>query len=524
MAPSASSLESVMKPGTSRTCWTVALATAAILSTSNLEAAFLTLATAKLVTNTTGGLNQNPSIDKSGNLIAFTSNTDHEHPSGTVFAPPAAFDFDGAGNGFTPAGAADPNPSCQNCAPGNTTAGNLYLWRARKKGADPANSFRQLTFSTTGGFTANQEPDLNQRGTFVAWDSDRDHVGANADGNREIFLLELKTGAITQVTHTTSSGDTANRRASLSDDGKLLVFESTRDFSGASCTLTDLVSPCDNADGNSEVMLYRRLTGDFVQVTKTTGGTTSANPRPRISNDGRYVAWQSTRDFGAQLPPAATCTLLDGVTACDNADGNSEVMRVDLKKNAFTQLTKTTPAPGCSGTGANERVEISTRGNYVSFQSTCEFQLNPGGCGSCDGSDNDEVFVADFRKKALQQATISAAGYNRVPRISGNGTYIAFESTRSYKTQNPGHQRALYLLRRSSGKPPAGKTGPGQLIEDAGSPLLQNEKTQLTGTAIAGGFNTSAEHFGVSFNGRFVAFDNQKLVGNQEVWRVDGRK
>src|SRR5581483_2711240 len=275
-------------------------------------------------------------------------------------------------------------------------------------------------------------------------------------------------------------------------------------------------------DGNSEIMVYKRDTGKFIQVTKTTGGTSQANVRARVSDDGRFVAFQSTRSFAGSLAGGIVCTQLDGVSACDNADANGEIMLVDLKDNLMTQVTNTAPGGGCTGTTANERAEVSTRGGYVSFQSTCEAQLNPSGCGACNN--NDEVFLANIKKKTIQQLTISDAGYNRVPRVSGNGTYVVFESNRSYKTQNPSHGRTIYLLRRSNGRAPTGQTAPGQVIEDGSSALLQNAKAQISSTAFSGGFNSAIEQFGVSFNGRFVAFDNQKNVGNQEIFFVDGKK
>ena len=90
--------------------------------------------------------------------------------------------------------------------------------------------------------------------------------------------------------------------------------------------------------------------------------------------------------------------------------------------------------------------------------------------------------------------------------------------------RNPSHGRTIYILRRSNGRAPTGQTAPGQVIEDASSPLLQNAKAQLTSTSFSGGFNSAIEQFGVSFGGRFVAFDNQKSVGNQEIFFIDGKK
>ncbi len=465
------------------------------------------VATPRTITNTTGGKNQNPSIDKTGKVVVFTSNV---NDSGAT-----TFDFNSSGNVF------GPNPACVNCA--NTDGnGELYLWHAKPKYGDPANSFRQLTSTPAGGFNANRFADINQKATTVAWDSDQDHLsGGNADGNREIYLIDLATRAITQVTSTTGGGNTANENANLSDDGQMLVFDSSSDFSSSlNCKLIDGAGACNNADNNNEVMLYSRATNSLTQITTTSAGGGSANIRPRISNDGKYIAFQSTRDFGSGLVAGATCQLLGG-GACDNADGNGEIMRYDVANKAFTQITKTVPA-ACAGSNPSERVEISKLGKYVSFQSKCESQLNPGGCGSCDGS--DEAFLADMKKKTLTQLTISDAGFNRVPRISGSGRYIVFETKHKYGSQNTSSAKTLFILKRNT-KPGNGTVaGRGQLVDDPGATFTQNPKVKATTIDFAGGFNSSIEQFGASTSGKYYAFDNAKGVGNQEIWFLDRTK
>jgi hypothetical protein len=505
------------------------IATAGVLALgATLALAVILTPTPKQVTNTTGGSNQNATIDK-GAILVFTSNVNHV--SGVMNSSPAsAFDYNNAGNDFTPPLGSHPSPACLNCAGSDTSAGNLYLWRMKAKSGLPANSILELTFSTAGGFAANQLPDVNQKATVVAWDSDQDHVGTNADGNREIFVADLTSCnasatppcPITQVTNTSGGGDSANRNVSVSDDGRFVVFDSTRDYASVSgCTLVDGTTACSNADNNSEIMLYDRTGAKLTQLTSTTGSSSSANIRPRISNDGKVVAWQSTRDFSGVLPGGATCTLVDGATACAN-DGNGEIMLLDLTAHKMTQVTNTTNVAPCSGSTPNERVEVSKGGKYVTWQSMCEAQLNPTGCGSCDG--NDEAFLLDTKHKVVEQITISQGGFNRVPRVAGGGGFIVFESNRDYNNLNLGHAHTLYVVKRNTraGKP--GLTGAGQLLEDAGSTLVQNPATKVLIINFAGGFNSSVEQFGASTNGRFFSFDNSKGVGNQEIWFLDRNK
>jgi hypothetical protein len=53
------------------------------------------------------------------------------------------------------------------------------------------------------------------------------------------------------------------------------------------------------------------------------------------------------------------------------------------------------------------------------------------------------------------------------------------------------HLRLLYILKRAPGAGTAGSSGPGQLVEDATSSLVQNPHTKVLTINFAGGFNTT---------------------------------
>ncbi|MBM4265825.1 MAG: hypothetical protein FJ144_04315 [Deltaproteobacteria bacterium] len=483
--------------------------------------AFVPIATANQVTNTKNGRNESPAVDTAGRVVVFVSNSDHV--AGVLNAPGGAFDHDGSGNAFTSAGATHPDPVCTNCTSVDDSSGNLYIWRAKKKQSDPANSMRQLTFSSTGGFDANRFPDVDSKGQWLAWDSDRDQTGGNADENREIFLMEIDSGTITQVTSTTGGGGSANQRASISDRGSVVAFTSTRDFAAvATCKRPDGTTACGNGDNNSEVMLYDRAAGTLTQVTSTTGDGASANTLAHVSSDGAFVAFQSVASFGGALTGGVTCSKMGG-GACAN-DGNSEILLYDLELRTLTQITDTIAQSGCNGAGSSEWAEASKKAKYLVFESTCEDQLNPTGCGACDN--NDEIFLVDLKKAEIAQLTISDAGWNRVPRLSATGSTIAFESNRDYMNLNNSHNETLFILKRSSTKAVAGLTNRSQVEEDDDLELAgttQNPKTQLTTIQFNGGF-PAQERIAVSGNGRFVAFESSKNVGNHEIWLVDKNK
>ena len=100
-----------------------------LLAVSTAAWADLSTATAKQVTNTKGGKNQNPVIDRSGKLMVFTSNVDQA--GGTIADPTETFDHDGTGNDFV--SGSSPQPSCIDCDGVNDTTGNLFVWRQKRK-------------------------------------------------------------------------------------------------------------------------------------------------------------------------------------------------------------------------------------------------------------------------------------------------------------------------------------------------------------------------------------------------------
>ena len=96
----------------------------------------------------------------------------------------------------------------------------------------------QIT-STNGGIVSASGPSINADGTRIAFQSDRDLTGGNADGNFEIFRWTQGSG-FTQITSTTGG---AFFDVSINADGTRIAFQSDRDLTGG------------NADGNSEIFL-----------------------------------------------------------------------------------------------------------------------------------------------------------------------------------------------------------------------------------------------------------------------------
>lgn len=146
--------------------------------------------------------------------------------------------------------------------------------------------------NTSSGFTGSAS--ISSDGSLVAFVSDADLVGTNADGNQEVFVVPTG-GPIRQVTNSTSG---FNGSVTVSGNGKVVAFVSDRSLgtNGAEGA---------NLDGNEEVYHHSVSTRRTTPVTDTTG---AVNAVPDTNRYGTRTALVSNAD------------LVGG-----NADGSFEV-------------------------------------------------------------------------------------------------------------------------------------------------------------------------------------------------------
>jgi Tol biopolymer transport system component len=301
------------------------------------------------LTHTTGGLSGAPSVSGDGSRIAFVSDRD-----------------------LTPG------------SPGNIDGNaELFLYDTT------TGAFTQLT-NTTGGATS--APVINAAGTRIAFVSDRDLTGGNADGNAEVFLYDLTTSTFTQITSTTGA---VNAHPTINAAGTRIAFVSDADLTPGSPG---------NPDANDEIFLYDTTTSTFTQLTDTTGGV---NEHPAIDAAGFRIAFVSDRD------------LTGG-----NAELNREIFLVDTFASTLSQITDTP-------SGVNEQPAIDRAGNRIAFVS--------------DRDGNREIFLVDIALGTTTQVTTTTGGVNEHPAIDGAGTRIAFVSDRDLTGGNADGNTEVFL-------------------------------------------------------------------------------
>jgi uncharacterized protein (TIGR03437 family) len=309
---------------------------------------------------------------------------------------------------------------------------------------------RRVTNTTEDGISLN--PSISGDGRIVAFESTEDIAGT---GGPEGFRAIRANVGIDPATFV-QLGATRAPAPSISQDGSRIAFASKDNPLGT------------NSDANSEIFLYDGAR--LIQVTDTSPHDISnravdGNFQPSISDDGRFIAFSSNRDFANQ-----------------NADGNLEIFVFDSVTLSFAQLTNSAGIVGAtdaklSGNGANV-VYIRDTGTSVSANRDLLLQNRAGtpsirtlaanatALAMTHGrviSDDDarvvwsaqtatnttQVFLFDGRNdNTTRQITNLASRAIDVPlhpSISGDGTKISFATRRTVTGQGNNSDASVEL-------------------------------------------------------------------------------
>ena len=234
------------------------------------------------ITDATGGLSSDPSINAPGTLIAFHSNR-------------------------------------------NLTGGNPLLLNQIFLANTVTGTITQITNVTADGA---RSASINGDGTRIAFQSDADINGGNPDGNQEIYLADVSSGTIIQITDTMGGNNTDS---SINADGTRIAFESNRNITGGNPLLLE------------QIFLAYTTTGTFTQITNITSDSVFA---ASIDGDGTLIAFWSNANING-----------------GNPDGNTEIYLADTIAGIITQITNTT-------TVNNRDPSISKDGLRIAFESS----------------------------------------------------------------------------------------------------------------------------------------------------------
>lgn len=183
---------------------------------------------------------------------------------------------------------------------------------------------------------------------------------------------------------------------SISDDGSWVAFSSFNQL------LTD--------DQNSQYDIYARNidTGELVLVSKSANDSTanSFSMYPRVSSDGRYVAFYS---YSSDLV-SSDWNYTGDVFVRDLVSGKTEIVSV--------------ATDGTQGIYDSNGASISADGRYIAFHTVSK--LSP--------DDNTGVIGVYVRDREAQTTQYVGLGSN--PSLSGDGNFITYRSYDNLVLQN----------------------------------------------------------------------------------------
>lgn len=258
----------------------------------------------------------------------------------------------------------------------------------------------------------------------------------------EVPLINLSTiGTFTRVTDTVCSRPTGlrpsvipadviddNRDATISDDGGIIAFISTRSLVGTG-----------NTDANPELFFRDTAapSGAFIQGTNTADSVQGAKlisqfqQNPALSASGNKVAFISTADL-------ATPKL--------NGDGNAEIYLADVTASGLgtiTQVTRTQSETSGAFTGSSVSLfgpgrRLSRDGNLIAFESRA---ADPKGNTSATNVSSLAVFVYSAAADSFTQVGLRALSGSDIRHLPTFTDYtgnvpgaLVFASALNFKT------------------------------------------------------------------------------------------
>jgi uncharacterized protein (TIGR03437 family) len=389
---------------------------ATALSLIDLFRAHTQFAALRRITNTTEeGININPSLSGDGKVVAFESTEDIAAAGGRdrfrairakVAPDPATFFQMGGTRAVAPAISQDGSRiafASKDDPLGTNLDGNseIFLFNDTE--------LIQITNTLSGDLAAritngNFAPSISDDGRFIAFSSNRDLAGQNADGNLEVFIYDAVARNFTQLTNTT--GIVGSIDAKISGNGAAIAY--IRDNGATPSLQRDLMAQvrvgsapatvvagkiqslamtygraisddgsrivysAETAASTTQVFLCdARAVGEVRQITSLGARATEVPLYPTISGDGTRVAFATRRSVPGAPP---------------NSDGGVELYVFDIPS---AQLSKITSAP--SSATAEVVSSLNDDGSVLAFNFP---RILSGGLSNSELANDSEIYLA----------------------------------------------------------------------------------------------------------------------------------
>jgi len=331
---------------------------------------------------------------------------------------------------------------------------------------------------------------VSNDGKRIVFDSINNYNGKNVDSNTEIYVYDVDTRSVIQITDTADIKDPAdstktlfrinNVTPAISGDGTKIVFVSNADLGGAV-----------NEDRNYEIyqasLPRDSTTATISRVTDTGKISTNEvikeifnNYSPSINDDGSVIAFVSTRRSSKAIDggPQGFSAGDEGPdpnrpdeTELPRTDRNGEIFIYNAAAKNFSQVTLSRDREATSNfvvKGFNSAPVLSGDGRSLVFISGFNY---PGANANKNGDFNGEIFIYKigdpmnaFTQVTDTTGTAITAGFdvtlgvyfvnptapmnllNSATRpLSSDGSLLVFESAGNFTNNNADKTRELWL-------------------------------------------------------------------------------
>ena len=387
-----------------------------------------------------------------------------------------------------------------------------------------------FTLLTAGYNATSFNPFISRNGNWVVFETLASTQGPAAltnpadgfDGDRDIILVNVSNPANTKwVSQKTNlggnSGNFASTNASVSNDGRYVVFQSNAN---------NLIPTITDGNGTTDIFLFDSQNNTLTLVSKkinsvapvTTANSTSINPI--ISADGRYIAYES---FASDLVTVDT-------------NGRKDIFVYDIQLNT-NKLISLRPS-GVQTTADSRNASISDNGEFIAFESDDVSLV------ANDNNNLTDIFVWNNNTISLFSADSAGNEGNNAsttPSISPNGQEVTFISNATnLDTSVPGQNGVTQQLFLASATPPPTisisnvtvneNDGTATLIvslSSAGINPITVDYNTANGTATSGNDYQAIPNTTLTFNAGelqkqiIITIVNDTVIEPQESFTVD---
>jgi len=331
--------------------------------------------------------------------------------------------------------------------------------------------------SLTRSATLDPESDLKPGTQYAATISSTIQDAAGNNPLSSDFSWSFTTAPTILLLSSSEAGTAGNNQSRTPDidaNGRYIVFVSSA---------TNLV---DSITLNGLNQVYRKdtISGEIILVSSDPSGLVAANrgcSSPRISDDGRYVVFESAADN------------LDSIIA---SGGISQIYLKDLGDSSIDLVSRDRLGNPDNGSGGATSADVSNDGRYIVFQSRDpDISDTPG-----------NTFTQIYRKDMttedvvmISRTVAGAAGDNASldADMGPDGSHIVFESSAINLGASGGNQHIFYVDTSAA-----------------------THALELVSTSSGGDANNDAFNPSVSDDGSLVVFDS--LANNLDPVDLNG--